>query len=193
MEFVRTVKYECELNKSFYKKVVESSGCEKILECIQCGTCSSTCPVSLYMDYTPRKIMAMIKAGFEDDALKSKTVWICSSCYSCTVLCPKEIKITDVMYALKRMAIEKRLYPKNMPTPVLAQEMTKVISEKGRNAELDVVRNMMLKTNPMGILKMAPIGLSLFRKGRLHFGGEKIKNLKQMKKLLSGLKRKEAK
>lgn len=193
MKYIRTVKYESELNKSFYKMVIESSGCEKILECIQCGTCSSTCPVSLYMDFTPRKLMAMIKGGFEDDALKSKTIWICSSCYSCTVMCPAQIKITDVMYALKRMAIEKGVYPKEIPTPVLAQEMNKIIAEKGRNAEMEVVTRMMLRTNPLGMLKMAPLGLSLFKKGRMHIGGEKIKNKKQMKKLLSGLKKKEVK
>ena len=193
MEFARTVKYESELNKSFYKKVVESSGCNKVLECIQCGTCSSTCPVSLYMDYTPRKLMAMIKAGFEEDALKSKTVWICSSCYSCTVMCPSQIKITDVMYALKRMAIEKGYYPKSMPTPVLAKEMNNIISKRGRNSEMYVASMMVLKTNPFGMLKMAPVGLALLKKRRLHIGLEKIKNTKQIKKLLSGLKKREAK
>lgn len=188
MEYLRTVKYESELDKKFLKEVVKHSECDKILECIQCGTCSSTCPVSLYMDYTPRKLMAMIKGGFKDDALKSKTVWICSSCYSCTVMCPAQIKITDVMYALKRMAIEKGVYPKGIPTPVLAQEMSNIISRKGRNSEMEVVTRMMLRTNPLGMLKMAPMGMSLFFKGRMEILGEKIKNLPQMRKLLKGLK-----
>ena len=132
--------------------------------------------------------MAMIKAGFKDDALKSKTVWICSSCYSCSVMCPAQIKITDVMYALKRMAIEKGVYPKGIPTPVLAQEMSNIISRKGRNSEMEVVTRMMLRTNPFGMLKMAPMGMSLFFKGRMEILGEKIKNLPQMRKLLKGLK-----
>lgn len=188
MEYLRTVKYESELDKKFLKEVVKHSECDKILECIQCGTCSSTCPVSLYMDYTPRKLMAMIKGGFKDDALKSKTVWICSSCYSCTVMCPAQIKITDVMYALKRMAIEKGVYSKGIPTPVLAQEMSNIISRKGRNSEMEVVTRMMLRTNPFGMLKMAPMGMSLFFKDRMEIFGEKIKNLPQMRKLLKGLK-----
>jgi len=188
MEFLRTVKYESELDKNFLKDVVAQSDCDKILECIQCGTCSSTCPVSFYMDYTPRKLMAMIKAGFKKEALRSKTVWICSSCYSCTVMCPAQIRITNVMYALKRMAIESGENPKDIPTPVLAQEMSKVISEKGRNSEMEVVTRMLLRTNPLGLLKMAPVGWSLFLKGRIEIFGEKIKNRKQMKKLLQGLK-----
>jgi len=52
---------------------------------------------------------------------------------------------------------------------------------------------MVLKTNPFGMFKMAPVGLALFKKRRLHIGMEKIKNTKQIKKLLSGLKKREAK
>jgi quinone-modifying oxidoreductase, subunit QmoC len=188
MDFLRTVKYESELDKTFLKDVVAQSDCDKVMECIQCGTCSSTCPVSLYMDYTPRRLMAMIKAGFKKEALQSKTVWICSSCYSCTVMCPAQIKITDVMYALKRMAIESGEYSKDLPTPVLAQEMSKVISKKGRNSEMEVVTRMLLRTNPLGLLKMAPMGMSLFKKGRIEILSENIKNKTQMKKLLKGLK-----
>jgi len=113
------------------------------------------------MDYTPRKLMAMIKAGFKDEALRSQTIWLCSSCYSCTVMCPAQIKITDVMYSLKRMAIEERIYPKRFPTPVLAKAMADIIAKNGRNSEMGVVMEMSLKTNPMGLLKMAPLGLAL--------------------------------
>ncbi len=31
--------------------------------CIQCGTCSGTCPLSLYMDFTPRRIIALVRTG----------------------------------------------------------------------------------------------------------------------------------
>src|SRR4030067_189084 len=33
--------------------------------CVQCGTCSGTCPVAAYMDYTPRQIFAkmIVRSG----------------------------------------------------------------------------------------------------------------------------------
>jgi hypothetical protein len=31
--------------------------------------------MAVYMDYTPRKIIAMIKSGFKDEALRSFTIW----------------------------------------------------------------------------------------------------------------------
>jgi len=46
MDVTRTVKYESELDKGFGQRVMQHSGCSKISECLQCGTCSSTCPVS---------------------------------------------------------------------------------------------------------------------------------------------------
>ena len=196
MDVARTVKYEAELDKHFNQRVMKHSGCDKISECIQCGTCSSTCPVSLYMDYTPRKIMAMVKAGFKDEVLRSHTLWLCSSCYSCTVMCPAQIKITDVMYSLTRMANEGGIYPKRFPTPVLAQAMADIISKNGRNSEMGVVMEMSLKTNPFGLLKMAPMGLALLMKGRMEvkdfFQRDKIKNRKQLQDLVKGLKEKEA-
>ena len=45
-----------------------------------------------------------------EEALKSNTPWMCVSCYHCVVRCPQEIHITDVMYAIKCMAIEAKLY-----------------------------------------------------------------------------------
>lgn len=192
MNIARILKYEAELDKGFAREVAARSGCHKISECIQCGTCSSTCPVSLFMDYTPRKLMAMIKAGFRDEALRSHTIWICSSCYSCTVMCSAQIKITDVMYSLKRMAIEEGIYPKRFPTPVLAKAMTDIISKNGRNSEMGVVMTMSLKTNPANLLKMAPLGLFLLRRGRMEIRNflvkDKIKNRRQLRDLLRGLK-----
>lgn len=189
MEIQRKVKYEEEIDKNFLNEVKEMSGCDEIDRCIQCGTCSSSCPMSVYMDYPPRKIIALIKNGFKEEALKSFTIWLCPSCYTCQVRCPAKIKITDVMYALKRRAIEDKVYPSRFAIPVLAKEMHKLIAKNGRNSELWLVLNMYLKSkNPLGLLKMAPMGLSLMRTGRMSLKKEKIKNRKQLRKLLKTVK-----
>ena len=83
---------------------------EPLKTCIQCGTCSGTCPVAGYMDHTPRQIIAMINQGMKDQVLESNTFWYCASCYHCTVRCPQEINITELMYALKRYSIWKSRY-----------------------------------------------------------------------------------
>jgi len=189
MEIQRKVKYEEELDSSFLEEIKAMSRCEEIDRCIQCGTCSSSCPMAVYMDHPPRKIMGMIKNGFKEETLKSFTIWLCPSCYTCQVRCPANIKITDVMYALKRKAIDEKIYPKKFAIPVLAKEMHKLIAKYGRNSELWLVLNMYLKSkNPLGLLKMAPMGIDLMKTGRMSLKKEKIKNRNQLKSLLNATK-----
>jgi heterodisulfide reductase subunit C len=189
MEIQRKVKYEEELDKQFLDQVKELSGCEEIDRCIQCGTCSSSCPMSVYMDYPPRKIIAMVKNGFKEEALQSFTIWLCSSCYTCQVRCPANIKITDVMYALKRMAIGDHVYPARFAIPVLDKEMSKIIASNGRNSELWLILNLYLKSRkPWGLVKMAPLGLKLMKTGRMSLKKESIKDKKQLRTLLKALK-----
>ncbi len=189
MEIQRKVKYEEELDPNFLAEIKHLSGSENIDGCIQCGTCSSSCPMSVYMDYPPRKIIAMIKNGFRDEALSSFTIWLCPSCYTCQVRCPAQIKITDVMYALKRKAIEAKVFPSRFAIPVLDREMSRLIAKHGRNSELWLILRLYLKSRHfLTMLKMAPLGLKLMRTGRMSLRRESIKNKKQMKALLSAIK-----
>ena len=80
-------------------------GGERIRLCIQCGTCSASCPNADRMDYTPREIIAMARAGMRDEVLSANSMWFCASCYLCTVRCPRDIKPTELMHALECLAV----------------------------------------------------------------------------------------
>jgi len=189
----RKIKYENELNKGFMKQVAELSHGEKLYACIQCGTCSATCPVSHYMDYTPRKIIQMVREGFKKEVLSSSTAWLCASCYACTVECPKGIKITDVMYALKREAISEGYYPKRFPTAVLAGNFFKQVLTFGRNSEGPLLLKMYLKTNPFMLFKSMFLGFKLWKTGRLSLKTERTAQKGALGKLLNDIdKQKEA-
>jgi quinone-modifying oxidoreductase subunit QmoC len=189
MQIQRKVKYEQELDKTFLAEIKRLSHCEQIDRCIQCGTCSSSCPMSVYMDFPPRKIIGLVKNGFKEEALKSFTLWLCSSCYTCQVRCPAQIKITDVMYALKRKAIESKVYPARFAIPILDQEMSKIIAKNGRNSEMRLILRLYLKSgNPFNLLKMAPLGLKLLKTGRMSLKKERIKDKKQLRNLLKAIK-----
>jgi len=66
----------------FAKAVARTLGGEKLFECIQCGTCTGICPVSEYMDHTPRQIIGLARQGFRREVLSSRTIWLCASCYA---------------------------------------------------------------------------------------------------------------
>lgn len=185
-EIARRIKFESELDLSFGEAMAEKAYGQKLLSCIQCGTCSATCPLSHYMDFTPRRIIAMTREGFKDEVLNSLTIWLCASCYSCTVQCPRQIHITDVMYTLKREAMARGVHPKHHPIPVLAQEFFGQVRNHGRNTESHVLVRLFLRTHPLKMLKEAGLGFNLWRKGRLSPFREKIRGISSMRAILSG-------
>lgn len=86
---------------------------EKLFSCMQCGTCTSSCPTAYAMDYTPRQLWQMMQLGMEEEVLNSQTFWLCTVCKSCQVRCPRGISLTDTMVALKEYATRKGI---NVPT-----------------------------------------------------------------------------
>jgi len=170
------------LRDVFLQDVYGIPGGEKIKECIQCGTCSASCPTSNAMDYPPREIIAAFRAGLLDKVLKSNTIWLCSSCYSCTVRCPSGIKLTDIMYELKRLAIEFGLTPKDAKAPVVAELFVDHVNKYGRIAEVPLVGKFILKTNPLGAFKMIPRASRLFIRGRMPLGSHKIEGIAELEK-----------
>jgi quinone-modifying oxidoreductase subunit QmoC len=188
-EVTRWIKYQAELDPGFGERIAKIAHGEKLFTCIQCGTCSATCPLSHYMDFTPRKIIAMVREGFKEEVLSSFTIWLCASCYSCTADCPREIKITDVMYALKQEAILGGVYPKRFPIAVMATEFFRGVEKEGRNNEGKLMMNMAMKTNPFRLLQYAKLGFNLFRTGRVSLREEGIRNKESLHRLLRAVER----
>ena len=180
MQIERKMKQQREAHPGWAHEIAKLPGCEKLLSCIQCGTCSGTCPLSIYMDYTPRRIINLVREGFEEEALASQTIWLCASCYSCGARCPQKIQLTDVMYSLKREAIKKRLYPKRFPIPVLAREFHNMVAKRGRSSEMWLVMRMALKSNPLILLTMMGTGWQLFRTGRMSLRMDKIDRVHEL-------------
>ena len=179
----QVIQRESGLKPDFLEEIYEIPGGEHVKECIQCGTCSGSCPAAQDMEHTPREIIGMIRAGTRDQVLSSNTMWMCASCYMCQSRCPAQIKVTDVMYALKRVALaEGKAQPK---ASYMAQVFVDNINTYGRNDERMLIFNYYLKTNPGKFLSYAPIGLSMVGKGLLSMGApERIRNIDQIRKIV---------
>ena len=81
----------------FLKEVIaDTPGGERLMHCLQCGSCGGSCPSGADMEYTPRTIFAMIAANRRREVLAANTMWYCVSCYFCTTRCPQEIPITEI-------------------------------------------------------------------------------------------------
>lgn len=177
-------RYEADLDLRFPEEVASMPGGRALFACIQCGTCSGTCPLSIYMDYSPRKIIAMTRAGFKDEVLRSFTIWLCASCYACAVECPRKIKITDFMAELKQRALQEGRDPKRFPVAVLAREFFNVVQRRGRSTESRLVLRLYAKANPLQIFRQVRLGLKLLRTGRFSLRAEAIEQKEQIGQLL---------
>lgn len=183
----RTIKYESDRSVGFGRDVMRVPGCEQLENCIQCGTCSGVCPLSIYMDHSPRQVMALTRADFRDEVLRSHTIWLCASCYACTVECPQQIRITDIMYELKQRAIDAGIYPRRFPIPVLAHEFTRMVRKHGRITELVLVIRLFLKTDWFAALGNWRLGLDLMRTGRFSVLTERIRRHGDIARMLDAV------
>ena len=189
MEIQRTIKYEADRVPGFGKEVMSVPGCEALENCIQCGTCSGVCPLSIYMDHSPRQVMELTRSDFKNEVLSSLTIWLCASCYACTCECPRQIRITDIMYELKQRAIKEKVYPKRFTIPVLAQEFTKMVKNHGRVNETLLASFMFMKTDPLAALGMAGLGIGLMRTGRFSVMPDSIEGTEQIARIFESVDR----
>jgi len=103
----------------------------KVLTCIQCGACAGTCPYGDVMDYPPRRIIAMLRAGMIDKVFSSESLLACVACYACMAKCPRGIRLTEVLLPLIKEQTLLRL-------PELPAELQKAL------------QNTLRYGNPMG-------------------------------------------
>jgi heterodisulfide reductase subunit C len=168
-----------------------TAGVSRLEMCIQCGTCGGSCPSADAMQHTPRMLFAMLRAGLRKEALSSNTFWMCVSCYHCVVRCPQNIHITDVMYALKGMAVEEGLY-QNSTAPDLSQTFVDMVEEYGRSFELGLASWHYLKHFPLRLPSLTPMGFGMLIRKRMSIIPKRIKQMNQLKAILKRAKELEA-
>ncbi len=141
---------------------------ELMAACMQCGTCSASCPNQAFMDVTPRRLWRLAQLGFVDEMLATKSFWMCSACYTCTMRCPRGLPVTEVMYALKRLA-EERNVAGSRRRSAFYRSFVDNLRRYGRIQEVPLVNRYLARMgDPLLALSYIPTGLKLARKGKLH-------------------------
>jgi len=96
------------LDPKFKEEISRSPGGQYIKRCFQCGTCSAGCPVrEIDEKYNPRKIIRMAILGMRERVLSSDFIWLCAQCYTCEERCPQDVRIPEVMDAIKNLAVRE--------------------------------------------------------------------------------------
>ena len=135
--------------------------------CIQCGTCTGSCPNAFAMDMTPRHLWQMVLMGRADEIFQSKTFALCSTCYVCTLRCPRGLALTEAMSSLKRIAAAEGLAPYKQSIRFYKSFMESV-RRHGRLREMEFMTLYFLSMkNPFTPIQFTPLGLRLMAKRKI--------------------------
>lgn len=91
-------------NRDFVQEVVGRGG-DSLSMCFQCGTCTASCPSGRQTSFRTRKLVRMAQLGLRDQVLDSPELWYCTTCYSCTERCPRDVAIVDIIIAMRNIAV----------------------------------------------------------------------------------------
>jgi heterodisulfide reductase subunit C len=135
--------------------------------CIQCGTCSASCPNEFAMDHTPRQLWRMVLMGQARPVFASQTFSLCSACYYCTLRCPRGLPLTEAMSALKQIAIRQQVSGLNRCSRFYRNFLHSV-RRHGRVNELELMtRYFAASKHPLLPLSYAGLGMKLMRKKKI--------------------------
>ncbi len=106
-------------NPEFTKETEKLAGSMAHM-CYQCGTCTGGCPSAPRSTYRIREFMRRGVLGLEEEALTDPDLWLCTTCYSCTDRCPRDLAPTDVIMAMRNLAFRRDIIPVNFLKTVTA-------------------------------------------------------------------------
>ena len=85
---------------------IEAISGQRLLDCYQCGRCTSGCPLVEEMDVLPNQVIRLAQLGLAD-VLEAKAPWVCAACLTCQARCPKGVDLPRVMEALRQIALRQ--------------------------------------------------------------------------------------
>ena len=167
---------------SFLSEVIQASN-EGIQNCFQCQKCSAGCPVAYAMDILPNQMIRHLQYGHREKILSSRTIWICASCYACSVRCPNNIDIAKIMDVLRNLALRSGAQPGEKDIPMFHSVFLDTIKSKGRIHELSLLIQLKLKTKDF--FKDAGLGWKMFRRGKIKLLPSRVGGGKEIREIFS--------
>lgn len=134
--------------------------------CVQCGRCSSGCPVAFASPHTPRKVVRFLQIGRSDAASHSPFLWFCATCQTCTVRCPRGVDVAGIMLALRRVGYEDGTLRAKKELSFY-RHFREMVEKKKKIREFHLGLQIALRKVPLHPLEDAVLLFKLWRRGKL--------------------------
>jgi heterodisulfide reductase subunit C/nitrate reductase gamma subunit len=86
--------------------------------CFGCQNCTTVCPVVMHYEnpqealgLLPHQIMNCLGLGLTEMATGPRMLWDCVTCFQCQEHCPQNVKVADILYQLKNLAVKNACMP----------------------------------------------------------------------------------
>ncbi len=77
-------------------------------KCMKCGKCSATCPAYDEMEYHPHQFVSMVQKGRIAELMRSKSIYMCLSCFACLERCPRNVEPAKLIEAVRLAVIRQQ-------------------------------------------------------------------------------------
>ncbi len=176
----------------FMRAVEEGSGI-KISACFQCKKCTNGCPTSFAMDIYPDQVIRLVQMGQREKVLNSSTIWVCSSCQTCSTRCPNEVDIAGTMDYLKEMAVREGISVPQSRTKAFHEAFLEDIRRRGRISEGGMMSMYMLKSGEIwdklrsgDIKEDVVLAFEMLKRGRMPVLPKGIRAKDEVRKIIDG-------
>lgn len=153
------------IDTGFIRAVEEESG-QDVSQCYQCGNCTAGCPFAFAYDIPVHQIMRLVQMGQKEKVLRSRAIWLCATCETCTTRCPCEVDVAQVMDTLRIMARREGMVSEQGIRRFYDAFLDSIKSH-GRVYEVGLLMRYNLQSGrPFADAELGP---KLLGKGKLHF------------------------
>lgn len=175
-----------QVDNEFIEQVAKESG-ENPYLCYQCGNCTAGCPFTEFFDYPVSQIMRLLQQGQKETILRSRAIWLCATCETCTTRCPCKIDVAQIMDTLRVIA-RRENYVSEKDIRIFYDSFLDSLRKYGRVFELGVLLNFNLRSGR--IFADADLGPKVLSKGKIRIFPTKIKGREKIEEIFRKLSEK---
>lgn len=178
-DFYRPMRLD-EVGDGLRKEILENCGID-VETCLECGKCSGGCSNGHIFDYTPRKIVQLVKYNSAETLMDMDALWVCLACHLCVDRCPSGIDTPKIIDYMRARAYRREREASRPHVKLFYELMLRAVRKKGRISELPLGLRFNWKTGRYA--KDAHLAMKMFFRGKLSIFSPGVRKRGEIKRI----------